>query len=135
MGLNYEFTFTVPSNTSKKNPYERFCKVSAGIVHLVEVYFPRGCAGLVHVKIFDDGHQIWPSNPEDDFNGDDTTISFNEYYKVVRGKTKFRVIAWNEDEIFDHTITVRFAILKEEEVNPWLVLSDLRNVFKTVFGI
>ena len=49
-------------------------------------------------------------NPEDDFNGDDTTISFNEYYKVVRGKTKFRVIAWNEDEIFDHMRAIERAM-------------------------
>jgi len=133
--MNYEYTFTIRSNTSLDNPVEKIAKLTVGIVHLVEIYFPRGCAGLVHVKIYDDGHQVWPTNPDDDFNGDDSTISFNEYYRLTPGNTKLRIVAWNEDEVFDHTITVRFAVLKEEEINPWLVLSDIRNIFKMVFGI
>jgi len=131
----YVRDITTPKETTPENPKVTEFKLSAGIIHRVEVIFPRGCAGLLHVTIWHGGHQLYPSTQGQDFSGDGETISFNDYYQLKSEVNLLKIKTWNEDTVFSHTVTVRLGILKEEEVNPYALMKDFIEIMKKLVGI
>ena len=112
----YDVSLSVPSLTLEAAPVSVLVGVSAGVVSRVSVMFPPGCAGLVHVRIFRSSHQVWPSNLDGSFASDGERIEFQEDYSVMDAPFEFRIVAWNDDDTFQHTVGVRLGILPEIRV-------------------
>lgn len=106
----YEFAITTPDNTPATNPLRTEMQLDLGIIRGVEVQFPRGCVGLVHLKILDALHQVWPSNPDGNIASDNARIAWREDYEIIKGEQTLVAVTWNEDDSYDHTITVRFEV-------------------------
>lgn len=122
----YEKRLIVPKNTSESSPAETTLEVSTGVLRGIEIGFPAGCCGLVHAVIHYWERQIWPSNIDSDFSGDDEIIKFDEDYKLFDQPTAFTLKCWNEDDTFDHTVTLRALVKGEEE--------DLTSLLKSLVG-
>ena len=116
--MYYDFSFTVPKDTPAKKPEELEVKLTHGIIHRVEIGFPSGCAGLVHLCIKRGIHQVWPLNSEGDFNSDDYTIAFNEFYELFSAPYLLTLHGWNLDDAFPHTLEIRFGILPVDVLQP-----------------
>ncbi len=114
----YDFSFTIPANTPEKTPEKLKCKLTHGIIHRVEVGFPAGCAGLVHLQIRQGLHQVWPTNPEGSFRADRYTIAFNEHLEFTRKPYILTLSGWNLDDTYPHTLEVRIGILPSEVLMP-----------------
>lgn len=123
----YVKDITTAANTTRAGSIETDRKLWAGVIHHVEVMFPPGCVGLLHVTIWHGGHQIYPSEELQDFAGDGETIQFDDFYKLVPGDNLIRIKTWNEDEQYDHTVRVRLGILPQEMVFPEYVFADIAN--------
>lgn len=106
----YDVSFTIPSNTTKASPLEQDVKLTHGIIHRLEIGFPRGCAGLVHLQIKEGLHQRWPTNPQGSFNTDGYTIAFNEDQEFFVEPYILTLVGWNLDDTYDHTLEVRIGI-------------------------
>jgi len=106
----YETRLTIPPNTSQADAVSTDVSIHPGTVTVLEVLFPTGCAGLVHVQIQHWHRQVWPNNPDGDFSGNGSPMTFAEDYEVVDPPFFFTVIGWNEDEFYPHTPIVRFQI-------------------------
>jgi len=91
----YNFTLTIPANTAATDREEKRVKLTHGVITRVEVSFPRGCAGLAHLQIYENGHQVWPTNPDGDFASDDYTIPIDEYHEFFRAPYQLRLSGWN----------------------------------------
>jgi len=115
----YVFPFTVQKNTTEENQQLKRLKLCYGIIHQLDIVFPAGCVGLVHCHINDALHQIWPTNPDATFHGDGETISGKEFYELAVEPFELQLWAWNEDDTYDHTIVVRFWILKPWELSAF----------------
>jgi len=90
-----------------------------GIIHQVEVGFPPGCAGLVHVAIFRFEHQAWPTNPDDEFAWDDYNVKIErEFFGLTTRPYELTLRAWSEDSTFAHTITCRLGLKPPELHRP-----------------
>ena len=76
----YAYDITTPKVGEDGNPKRTVLKVTKGLVYQVEVEFPPGPLGLCHVSIHDGGYQVWPSNPDFDFHGDNGMIVFPDTY-------------------------------------------------------
>jgi len=83
-------------------------------VYQVEVEFPPGPLGLCHVSIHDGGYQVWPSNSEFDFHGDNGYITFPDTYLKLIAPFEFVAVTWNEDDTYDHTVHLRLGIVSDE---------------------
>lgn len=125
----YSHSLTIPANTSADTPEEYDLQVTHGLLHRIEVEFPRGCAGLVHLVIEHWESQLYPSNPDGDFSTDGYTIAFDDYFELYHSPYLLRLVGWNEDDTYSHTVTVRVGILppaamaKAEE--SWSLLRKL----------
>ncbi len=114
----YDFSFTIPINTTKDSPFRQNIKLTHGIIHRVEIGFPSGCAGLAHLRFKDGLHQLWPTNPDGDFNTDNYTIAFNEYHEFFRAPYILTLVGWNLDDTYPHTLEIRLGILPVEVLAP-----------------
>ena len=106
----YSFDLTIPANTTELAPVEEDVELVAGLVHHVELQFPRGCVGLVHVRVFHALHQLWPANPDGDLSGENALIGWNEEWELEREPLALTLQGWNLDDSYAHTITFRFAL-------------------------
>ena len=111
----YSVDLAIPANTLVTAPVSLRVPLPPGTVRQVDVMVPRGHAGLSHLQIFRGANQVWPTNPDGNFNGDDVVITWQEDYDLDDAPFEFVLRAWNEDDTFAHTLTVRFAMQKFAE--------------------
>ncbi len=131
----YEFDVTSPANTLQAAPTEASANLNAGVVTHVGVQIPRGCVGLVHAQIWRADFQVWPTNPDGDFQGDDVVIEWNDEFAIEDEPTSLRLIVWNLDDSFPHTLTFRFALLPLAEAQDRQAASGLVGRIARALGI
>ena len=124
----YEFTVTVPITATQDDPVEQRMKLTKGVIHRVEVQFPIGTRALIHVQIYDDGHQIWPTNPDGNFNTDGYTIGWDEHYEITSGHHELRAVCWSTADTFPYDIDIRFAML--ENTTALMLLRVIKGMSK-----
>jgi len=107
----YSFDLEIPPNTPEDEPVELEANLTWGIITRVEIRFPPGCGGLVRVRIMEHRHQLWPTNPDGWFYGDDETIRWDEYHDLLEMPAIFTLLGYNDDDTFKHIPIVRFEIL------------------------
>lgn len=115
----YRYSLTVPASTPATAPVSTVMYVCHGIIHQVEIGFPPGCAGLVHVSIFRFEHQAWPTNPDEAFAWDDYNVVVrNEAFGMITQPYTLALRAWSEDDSYSHVIACRIGIKKPELHRP-----------------
>lgn len=107
----FEYALTIPANTAQADAVELEAPLAPGIVSRVDIQFPRGCVGLVHVQVLKSEHQVWPVNLDGDISAEGLVVSWPEDYELDDDPLAFTLRGWNEDDTFPHTITFRFALL------------------------
>jgi hypothetical protein len=109
----YDVPVSVLTTNTVDNPEIVEVKVTHGVIHRVEIEFPAGQVGLIHVAIDHLAHQVWPSNPEGSFAGDDYVVAFDDYYPILFAPYRLKIRAWTDGTTYDHTVKVRFGMLPE----------------------
>ena len=131
--MQYVKDVFIEHNTTYANRITRDFKVSRGVIVLAAVRFPFGCCRLVGVKINHGLHQVVPANPDGSLFGHNETIDPPEWYEIKSGGAVMTIKAWNLDEAFDHTITVRLVVLPKWLAYPYSILANLLENFARMF--
>ena len=97
----------------KISPKKTVLKLDYGTIHQLDIEFPSGCSSLVGVQIKKGLHQVYPSNANGYFTGDDTKISFRENYLLTSAPFVLDIWTWNDDTAWDHTILIRIGLLRQ----------------------
>ncbi|RLC86240.1 MAG: hypothetical protein DRJ03_09350 [Chloroflexi bacterium] len=127
---DYNFTITIPANTPRDDPQKVELELTRGIIAGGQIYFPAGCHGLAHVVICDGNGQLYPSNADETFHGEDGAIPLVGRYLLDSAPYKLYAKAWNLDDTYDHTVQLTINVLSPEEVNLSLGLNELIDLFK-----
>jgi hypothetical protein len=101
-------------------------QVTHGILHKVDIVFPSGCHGWVGVRIYDNTHQILPTNLDEWFTADNETITFREHFPILTEPYELYAQVYNVDTLFPHTVILRLGILPVRVLAPWLLSYDER---------
>lgn len=104
------FAVTSPKSTLRSAPTVGEANLPAGTVTWVGVQFPTGCGGLVHARILRAGHQVWPSDLDEDISSDGFIVSWRERYPLLEPPYVFRLEVWNDDDTYQHTVTFFFEV-------------------------
>jgi hypothetical protein len=102
----YQAELVIPANTLQSEPYFVDFTLPKGVITRLAILFPFGCAGLVHVQIFHNEWQAWPTTRDKSFIGDDTHLAFTENYVLGDAWNFIRVVGWNNDDSYEHTVNV-----------------------------
>ena len=114
----HNFTITLPLGGTEAAPETTIGYIGKGVIHRLVIFFPRGCFGLAHIQIFVGGVQVWPSIQGQTFAYDGYTLDVLEHFEIEAGPTEVRIVGWNEDETYNHTIQVGFGILPKSVLLP-----------------
>lgn len=109
---------TIAANTTEVNRSKTRFLVNQGIMSMVWITFPAGCAGLVKVRIFHQGHPFLPVEVDAYIRGDNYVFVYPVMFEIKNVPEIITIEAWNEDQVYAHTIDVQMMILKREFVLP-----------------
>jgi len=114
----YVFSYLPTATLTEPNAHALVMPLSAGIIHQVDVLFQDGCAHETFVRIFEDGHQLWPTNPEEKMRGNATVISFREFYELVPGNTKLTAKIWTSLATTWYEVIIQIGVLPKAIIQP-----------------
>ena len=106
----YVFPITIPASTAETAKTQTLLPLARGKITQVQVHFPSGQIGLTHIGLNRGLHQFMPTNPEAKFSSSGETIPIAEDFLLDAAPFQLEAYAWNEDETYDHTITVRVQL-------------------------
>jgi hypothetical protein len=109
--MRYDFEIETAASTGQVEPTRVVTPLNKGRLIYGSVFFPWGCAGLVHIRILHYEHQLYPTNLDAWFSGNDILIEFECAYDIEEGWKEFKVEAYNEDDFYQHAPVVSFVVL------------------------
>ena len=114
----YSKQITISAGTSETNSQKSYFKINKGVITNIWITFPDGCAGLVKLRIYHEGHPFVPVNKDNFIRGNGYTFEFPVMYEITDEPMTLTVETWNEDETYSHTIDILFLILPKSVVMP-----------------
>ena len=114
----YSKQITLTAGKTEATATKTYFKVNIGVISNVWITFPAGCAGLVKLRIYSEGHPFLPVNQDNYLRGDNYTFAFPVMFEILEEPMTLTVEAWNEDDTYSHTIDVIFLILPKSVVLP-----------------
>lgn len=114
----YSKQITLTAGKTEATATKSYFQVNKGVISNVWVTFPAGCAGLVKLRIYSEGHPFLPVNIDNYLRGDNITFQFPVMFEILEEPMLLTVEAWNEDETYAHTVDVLFLILPKALVLP-----------------
>ena len=111
----YEYHLTISPSTPQSTPATLNMPLDFGIIVQVEVEFPPGCYGLAGVRVIEREHQVFPTNDGEWFISDAYVIRFSPTHDLREPPYALRLEGYNDDTIYPHRITVRFAMIRPEK--------------------
>jgi len=127
-------SITAAVGRDENNPVIEELLIAKGLVYRVEFDFPPGCCGLCHVRLFDGGYQVYPTSRDDSFHGDATCIAFDDCYLKNAAPWVFKVMVWNDDDTWPHTLQVRVGIASSEAFMSRYMPSVSWNKFQSLLA-
>lgn len=115
----YEFDVTVETTHTSTARKRFYCKLTHGIIDHFSVYFPPGCAHLVNIVVKRGAHQMFPLNPEGYIKGDNIIVQGKTFHPLLVPPYEVVVEGWADSTEYDHTVTVRFWMLKPWQMMPF----------------
>lgn len=120
---------TVTAGKTEANPEVEILKIAHGIITWISVLFPPGCHRLAHCVILHHEHQIAPSTEKMDLAGDGVPIEWSEFYESYQPPYELKIKAWNEDDTFPHTLTIRVAVLPRKAIVATAIAEAITGLF------
>jgi len=114
----YTFSYTPSASDTASSPKKIEMKLSAGIIHQVDVLFQNGCNHEEFVQIYDANHQLWPTNRGEKLRGNATVISFREFYELPPGDTILTAKIWTTLSADFKEILIQIGILPKRIIQP-----------------
>jgi len=106
----YGLTITTPAGTVEKSIPDVRLKITSGLIWLLEVDFPPGGCGLLHVQVFDGSYQVLPATPGESLHGDAVVMKFDDLYFKQAAPFELMIRTWNDDDTWPHATQVRIGV-------------------------
>ena len=93
-------------------------KLTAGVIHQVDILFQDGCDHEANVQIFQGDHQLWPSNRGSTMKGNATVISFREFLELKSGVNELTAFIWGDGTITAVDVIIQIGLLSKKVLQP-----------------
>lgn len=122
--MRFNFSFTVPANTSVSAPYQQRIKLGPGVLKTVWVRFLAGCFLQVTFRLRDMLLSIIPVSEGTPLTGDDVLIQIPMNYRLANRPYGLILEGTSANTIYAHTLTVSLDV-EESEVQDKLSLAAM----------
>lgn len=114
----FDFMLTIPALTTEAAPVTQILKLTAGVIHRMEVSFPKGTRARVHCTLSYHEHQFIPTNPGGSLAWDGHTILVDEYYPLDKAPFEVKFRGWSDADTYAYDLAVRIGVLRKEVLLP-----------------
>jgi len=111
----YEYNITYPPNTAAENEQINVLRLTRGVITRSQIVFPRGCAGLVGVRVFRFSLQVIPLNFPSWLDTDNEVITVLSRIDLMEEPYEVEARGFNLDDTYQHTIRFRFELEHAEQ--------------------
>ena len=115
----YTFSYTPSAADTEASPYELKMKLTAGVIHQVDILFQDGCDHEEFVQVFLENFQLWPSNRGGKMRGSATVISFREFYELHPGNSLLTANIWTTLTSDFKEVLINIGLLPKRVVMPF----------------
>ena len=114
----YSKRITISASTTESSPERLQFKINKGWIYRAWLIFPPGCAGLTKIRVMHEGHPIIPANATDYISADDYVFDLPMFYEVPEEPYLITLDGWNDDDTYQHTITLMLLVLPKAYILP-----------------
>lgn len=114
----YTFSYTPDASDTARDPHELTMKLTAGVIHQVDVLFQDGCGHKEFVQIFDSNFQLWPTNRGEKLRGNATIISFREFHVLPSGGAVLTAKIWATLGAGFKEVLIQVGVLPKRIIQP-----------------
>ena len=104
--MYYQKTITVLTTNTSDNPVLDTLALVPGRIQRVMIGFPPGCSGLIHVQVLRHTRQIVPWTLGESIAWDAYLFSLEYNLPLDEVPYEVEIIAWSEDDTYDHEIMI-----------------------------
>ena len=126
----YTFSYTPSAADTEASPHELSMKLTAGVIHQVDILFQDGCDHETFVQVYDDNFQLWPSNRGETLRGNATVVSFREFFELIPGNTVLTAKIWTTLAADFKEVLIQIGLLPKEIIQPF----SFEELIKTALG-
>lgn len=123
----YTFSYTPSASDTILNPHELEMKLTAGVIHQVDILFQNGCKHQEFVQIYLSNFQLWPTNRGGMMRGNATAVSFREFYELHPGDSTLTAKIWTVLSADFKELVIQIGVLPGKIIRPFN-LEDLLNL-------
>lgn len=114
----YRGSVTVPADTAQADYESALVEVCPGDITKFYRLFPPGCAGGVHLQVFYQTRQIFPTTPGESYIGDGSEILGDASVTLDEPEYVLELRGWSPGTLYQHTIYCEFYIAKPLVILP-----------------
>lgn len=130
----FAWDIEIEAGRSEDEPVERKLSLAPGVIVDGYVKFPRGCHGMVKVRILQGRFQIYPLSRGEWITGDAEAVPIERYYKMPKEPYELTFQGAAPDTDHPHTVTVRFIVLPEKVASMLPLIKLLTSIFGRMAG-
>lgn len=123
----YSFSHTFTAANTEDNKQKFTLKMASGVINGIDIYFPHGSCGLVHIHVNRGLYQIVPVNTAHQLVGSGNLIRFNEDIQLYHEPYELELYGWNEDDTYDHTIDIKIELHSPQSLLRY-IMSNLASI-------
>ena len=110
----YVWDITENADSWLEKPHYTRLELCKGYIYLLNLWFPPGSNGLLHLHINRGLHQVWPETTGSVYRGGNTFYQFAEGYYLTEEPYLLKAYALNYDAKYSHTVTIQIGITRIE---------------------
>lgn len=110
--MGYAWDITIPADTKASSPTTKELSLHPGIITRIGCHFPRGCHGLVKVRLMRGGvFQVFPFSAGEWVTGDNQEVQFSYYFDLTDRPHSLIFEGCSPGTLYEHNITIRITVL------------------------
>lgn len=109
---------SVPANTTQDNPDKQTLAITKGTIMGWVIFFDPEAANLLHVRVEYHGFKILPYGELEAIVGFLKPVTLEESIKIEKEPAELKIIAWNEDDSYQHEYYIHPIVIPPSAVSP-----------------
>jgi len=106
----YRGSVDVEAGQAASDPATAEVEICRGVITKFYRLFPPGCAGTVHLQVYHQTRQVFPTTPGQSYLGDDSENLGDSSVQIDEPPFVLELRAWAPDASYDHVIYCEFYI-------------------------
>lgn len=108
----YRGSVTVTANTLESAKATAEVEVCPGVITRFYRLFPPGCTGLVHLQVFYQTRQIFPTTPGESYLGNGSEILGDASITLDEPEYVLELRAWSPGTSYQHIVYCEFYVAR-----------------------